>query len=75
VLYFLNSETFYWALILVAGLLGLAFGTSLALPTKDRRAGRGGRHRAPGMPRVTPSGTTPRRRNEPFSMPFNVVER
>jgi hypothetical protein len=49
VLYFLNSETFYWCLVSVAGLLGLAFGTSLSLPTKDRRAGRGARHRKPGL--------------------------
>lgn len=31
---------------------------------QDPRAGRGARHRAPGLPRVRRSGTTPRRRAE-----------
>lgn len=31
-------------------------------PAPDARAGKGARHRAPGLPRVRPSGTRPRRR-------------
>lgn len=59
----LASDAFYYAVIGAAGLFGLAFGTALSLPTADRRAGRGARHRAPGLPRVTRSRTAPRRRD------------
>jgi hypothetical protein len=49
------------AIVLCAGL----FGHVLFQLRPDARAGMGARHRSPGLPRVTPSGTYPRRRAEP----------
>jgi hypothetical protein len=48
------------AIVLCAGL----FGHVLFQLRPDARAGMGARHRSPGLPRVTPSGTYPRRRAE-----------
>jgi hypothetical protein len=50
-------------LILTFALLG--WFTTLATLGADRRAGKGPKHRAPGLPRMRRSGTTPRRRATP----------
>jgi hypothetical protein len=51
-MYLLNTDAFYWTLLAVGGLLGFAFGLALSLPAKDAKAGRGGRHRKPGLPKL-----------------------
>jgi len=50
-------------LLCTFGMIGW-FGTLARLGT-DRKAGTGPRHRAPGLPRMRRSGTTPRRRYSP----------
>lgn len=61
-LYFLASDAMLWTSLAV--LLCAAAGIVATVPGRDRRAGRGARHRRPGPARVTPSGTYPRRRAE-----------
>ena len=63
-LYFLASDAVYGAMLLSLLLICFAFGIAFTFPSAEkRRAGRGARHRAPGLPRFTRSGTTPRRRD------------
>lgn len=63
-LYFLASDAMLWTSLAVLLLLCAAAGIVATVPGRDRRAGRGARHRRPGPARVTPSGTYPRRRAE-----------
>lgn len=70
-LYFLASDAMLWTLLAVLLLLCAAAGIVATVPGRDRRAGSGARHRAPGLPRVTPSGTYPRRRAEGLRLGMN----
>lgn len=69
---YLTDPAVLLAYSIVVGLLAFAFGLALSIPRADRRAGRGNLHRAPGLPRVRPSRSRPRRR-APRGAPMVVV--
>jgi hypothetical protein len=51
-MYLDNPTAAFWTFVAVVFLFSFAFGTALTIPMADAKAGRGARHRAPGLPKL-----------------------